>query len=406
MQEKGELINLTKIVRAISKFRSIDDYASNNFTYYYGGIFPSTQIINNIPVLYFNEIDEYVLFEFTIPDNGFVDNVNFVNFTPYIYSYQEIEIFGSTDRSIGREFFIPKLQPGDTIKIVLTSSETIGEHFKSQGYIISKLPYNFLKESTVTFLLRIGNKSGEYNPGPLERYSKLVYGKFVSTEKLIPYNSFEIIASQPIPLESKYLYTGLEKYLLSLLTLYNNQKQELLMKGYTELPTYLYLQNLANPPVNYAFESFYDCITVSPYQPILGNNTGESYFNTDLINLNNYVDTTFVVLAVNQNKFGYGIYSNIQGYNNTGLQVIENLSYSTSPPIPVISNPKYPYADNDNPVDGLKYPLINIKEFKANDLLATGIEEIYFSERVGYNPINFNHSNNYTIPRFSIFIKN
>ena len=403
MQEIGELINLTQIVSILSKFRSTDAYGGNLFTYYYGGIFPSTQIVNNIPVLYLNEIDEYILFEFTIPNNGFVDNVNFVNFTPYIYSYQGIDVFGSTDRTI--EFFKPKLQPGDTIKIVLTSSETIGEHFKTKGYIISKLPYDYLNQSTVTFLLRIGNKTGQYNPGPIEKFSKLVYGKFSSTEKLVPYTTLEIIKSQPTPLESKYVYTGLNDYLISLLSLYNKEKQGLLDNGFTQLPTYLYLQNIPNPPVNYAFESFYDCITVSPYLQIQANDTGESYFNSDLLNLNDYVDTTFVILAVNQNKYGYGIYSNIQVYNNTGLQVIENLSYSTSPPIPVISDPNYPYINDNNIVEAQKYPLIKINEFTANDLLASGVQEIYISERVGYNPINFNHPNNYTVPRFTIFIK-
>jgi len=401
MQEKGELINLTNILQFISKFNQIDSYGSNNFTYYYGGIFPSTQLINNIPVLYFNEIDDYVLFEFTIPDNGFVDNVNFVNFTPYIYSYQGIDVFGSTDRSI--EFFKPKLQPGDKIKIVLTSSETIGENFRTQGYIISKLPYDYLNQSTVTFLLRIGNQSGQYNPGPLEKYSKLIYGKFASTEKLIPYNSLEILESQPIALDSKYFYIGLNNYLSSLLTLYNDQKQELLNKGFTQLLTYLYLENLPNPPVNYAFESFYDCIKVNPFEKIQGNNTGESYFNSDLLNLSDFIDKTFVILAVNQEKYGYGIYSNIQVYNKTNLTLIENLTYSTSPQIPVISEPNYPYVNN-NSMEGMKYPLIKINEFKANDLLASGVQEILIIERVGYNPINFNHPDNYKVPRFSIFV--
>ncbi len=402
MKEIGELINLTEIVLAIGNFRSIDAYGNNNFTYYYGGIFPSTKIINNIPTLYFNSLEDYVLFEFTVPDNGFVDNVNFVNITPYIYSYQGRDVFGSTDTSL--EFFKPKLNPGDTIKVVFTSSKTVGDYFASEGYIVSRFPFDYLVNSTVTFLLRIGNQSGTYNPGPLERYSKLVYDKFRSTEKLVPYTSFEIIKSLPLPLGSKFLYEGKIEYLRSLIALYDEQQQLLLNNGFTQLPTYLYLQNIPTPPVKYAFQSFYDCITVNPYLQIQGNNTGESYFNSDLLNLNDYQDTIFVILAVNQSKYGYGIYSNIQVYNNTNLEVITSLSYSTSPPIPVISEPNYPYV-KENSIEDLKYPLLNISQFDVNNLLSQGINQIYISERVGYNPINFSHPDNYTTPRFTIFIK-
>ena len=118
MKETGELINLTEILLTLEKFKSIDGYAYNNFDYYYGAIFASTQIINNIPVLYINSIEDYILFEFTIPDNDFIDNVNFVNVTPYFYNYQGVDVFASTDKSL--EYFRPKLNPGETIKVVFT----------------------------------------------------------------------------------------------------------------------------------------------------------------------------------------------------------------------------------------------------------------------------------------------
>jgi hypothetical protein len=402
MKETGELVNLTEILLTLEKFRPIDGYAYNNFDYYYGAIFPSTQIINNIPVLYFNTLEDYILFEFTIPDNGFVDNVNFVNITPYFYSYLGVDVFASTDKSL--EYFEPKLNPGDTIKVVFTSSQTIGDYFTEQGYRVSRFPFDYIGFATVTFLLRIGNLTGTYNPGSLEQYSKLEYNKFTSPNKLVPYTSFEILSTQPIVYGSKYLYENGAQYLNSLLDLYNKQQQILLDEGYTQLPTYLYQQNIPTPQVNYAFQSFYDCITVNPYIQLQGNNTGESYFNTNLLNLNDYPDTIFAVVSVNQNKYGYAIYSNIQVYDKTNLVVLTNLSYSTSPPIPVISYPTYPYID-ENSSENLKYPLIKVNKFTTNELINKGSEEIFISERAGYNPINFNHPDNYTTPRFTVFIK-
>ena len=139
MKEFGVLANLTEIILKIAKFININGYGYNNYIYYYTGIFPSTKIIENIPTLYFGTLEDYVLFEFTIPDNGFIDFVNFVNITPYIFTYDNQVTFASTYISI--EFFDPKLKPGDKIKVVFTSSKTIGDHFATQGYLVSKFPF-------------------------------------------------------------------------------------------------------------------------------------------------------------------------------------------------------------------------------------------------------------------------
>ncbi len=401
MTQIGELVNLTRILTAINNFEGIDLYGANNYNYYYGPIFRNTKIVNNIPVLTFNSIDQYILMELTIPDNGFVNNVNFLNITPYFYSYQNIDVFASIDKSI--EFFKPKLNPGDTIKVVFTSSKTIGTYFENLGYLVSKIPAKYINQSTFNFLIRVGNLDGTYDPGSFVTKSKLILDTFVSSEQLVPYDVIDIVSTFPLPLSSKYVYNGNTQLLNTLLNHYDKVKTTYLTSGYIEIPTYLYLQNIPNPPVKYAFQSFYDAISVNPYIQMQANNTGESYFNSELINLNNYTGSNIVVVAVNQNHYGYGIYSNIQIYNKSGLGVIPNGSYFTSPNIPVISDPSYPYVDEKSS-EYLKYPLINTQTFNVNDLLAQGIQEIYIVERVGYNPINFSHSDNYQIPKLSIFV--
>lgn len=401
MVQFGELIDLTKIISEITKIKNINSYGANYYTYYYAPIFTNTKIIENIPVIVLNSIDEYILMEITIPNDGFIDNVNLFNITPYFYSYKNDSIFASVDKTL--EFFKPKLNPSDTIKIVFTSSKTIGTYFENKGYIISKIPAEYLQESTYNFLIRIGNLSGTYEPGSFIKYSKIILDKFVSTEPIIPYSDLDIILSLPTSLSSKYIYDGQIELNNKLLNFYNEQKKFYLKLGYDEIPTYLYLQNIPNPHVNYAFQSFYDAISVKPYIKMQANNTGESYFNSELIDLNNYVNLEILIMAVNQNEYGYGIYSNIHIYNKSGLEVIENGSYLTSPNIPVISEPSYPYVDEKS-AEYLNYPLINIKKYNVNDILSQGIKEIYIVERVGYNPINFSHPDDYHTPKFSVFI--
>lgn len=116
MTEKGELINLTQILNIIDTFNDVDNYGANNYTYYYAPLFRSSSIINNIPVIYLDDINKYILLELTIPHDNFINNVNLFNITPYFYSYQDRDVFASIDKSI--EFFKPKIQPGQVIKVI------------------------------------------------------------------------------------------------------------------------------------------------------------------------------------------------------------------------------------------------------------------------------------------------
>ena len=403
--KKGLLLNLTEILTKVSDYIPIDANGENNYTYYYSPIFENSKIIDDVPTVILAE-NEYILFELTIPSEEFIKNINLIILTPYFLTYDSNKVFASVDKSI--EYFKPKPKVGEKIKVIFTSSKKIGKKFEYLGYQVSKIPAEFLSKSTFNILLRLGNLAGTYNPGELIKYSNISVNKSCICDKYLdPYSSLDIISSFPIPLNSLLFYNGNIKLLNSLLDLYSNTKQQYINSGNVEIPTYLYLQNLPNPPVDYAFQSFYDSITVYPPIDILANNTGEAYFNSEVIDLNNYVNKQIIILAVNQEKYGFALCSNIQIYNQENLTLIENGAYSTSIQIPPIITPDYPYVNSSNNQENSeKYPLVNIKSYDVNSLLNQNINAISIGERVSYNPINFNHSENTLIPRFSVFISN
>lgn len=412
----GVLINLTQILKILSIFKKINNYGANLYTYYYAPLFISSSIVNNIPVIKLFSVKEYITFELTIPDENFLKNVNLINCTSYYYTYDDTVVFGSTDKSI--EFFNQKLSVGDKIKIVFTSSKIIASEYENKGYLVSKFPIEYLEKSTFNFLIRIGNLDGKYNPGQFITKSKILLKKSPLDEDCLdPFTTRDIIQSFPHPLNSKLSYNGNEDLLENLLDLYSNTKKMFLSNNFTELPTFLYLQNIPQPNVDYPFQSFYDSISVKPYINILANNTGICYFNSNLIDLTQYIGKIITIVSVNQEKFGYGLTSNIQIYNQNNLSIIE--SYFTSINIPPMNYPTYPYylkykideytndCDDECSNDYTdKFPIINIKQINVDEQLKKNITNIYIVERVEYNPINFSHSDNYLVPRFSIFVEN
>ena len=401
-KEKGILINLTNIITKIDTIKSVDAYGANTYTNYYAPLFKSSNIINNIPVIKLSNINQFITMELTVPNNDILDNINLFNITPYFYSYNNTIVFASIDTSI--EFFKPKLQNGQVIKVVFTASEIIANEYKNLGYIVSKIPAEFLSNITYNFFIRIGNINSNYNYGQMITNTNIELNTWNTTKNLLPFNSLDIISLFPFPFNSYLIYNGNKDLLNKLLDNYKETIYYYYKLNYIEIPTYLYLQNIPNPHVKYAFQSFYDAISVDPFINLQANNTSESYFNSELINLNNYVGKTISIISVNQSIYGYGLYSNIQIYNNNGLGVIEGGNYNTSPPIPPISNPNYPYTNNIDNID--TYPLINIKTYDIDSLISLDIEQIYIIERVGYSFINYSHSDNYTIPKLSIFISN
>jgi hypothetical protein len=403
--EIGLLVDLTEILTLINKLKPVDANGNNNFVYYYSPVFSSTKIIDNIPTIELKNEREYILFELTIPSEEFLNNINLINITPYFFTYNSIQVFASTDNSI--EFFKYKFSVGDAIKIIFTSSKTIGDEYCKKGYLVSKIPAEYLLETTFNILLRIGNLYSTYKPEELITSSRITLNEYPLINNLEPYNSLEIINSLPKALNSSLVYSNNIVLLNKLLDTYTNTKQKFINLGYTEIITYLYLQNIPNPPVNYAFTSFYDSIKVTHPVNLLGNNTGECYFNSEIINLSQYINKEIIIVAVNQNLYGFGVNSTIQIYNNDNLNVITNGSYLTSPQIPSLNSYNYPYINHDDKCgDNIKYPIINIQTFNVNTLISNNINIINISERVSYNPINFSYSDYYLVPKFSIFITN
>lgn len=312
-QKIGALINLTQILKILSIFKKINNYGSNNYTYYYAPLFISSSIVNNIPVLKLSNVKEYITLELTIPDEQFLKNVNLINCTSYYYTYDGTVVFGSTDKSI--EFFDQKLSDGDKLKIVFTSSKTIASEYENKGYLVSKFPIEYLEKSTFNFLIRMGNLDGKYNPGQFITKSKLLLKKSTLDESCLePFTTWDIIQSFPHPLNSKLSYNGNEDLLEDLLNLYSDTKKMFLSNNYTELPTFLYLQNIPQPNVDYPFQSFYDSVSVKPYINIQANNTGTCYFNSNLIDLTQYAGKNYFCCFCKSRKIWIWVnfkYSNI-----------------------------------------------------------------------------------------------
>jgi hypothetical protein len=446
----GLLVDLTKVINLLSILNPYDYHGANIYNHYYLPVFDSiTEYIDNIPVIKFNNCNEFILMELQIPDDeNYLNDINVFNITPYFYTYKNDEVvFASTDQTI--EFFMNKIYPGRIIKIIFTFSETIGNLYHDDGYIVSKLPSEYINDVTFTFILRIGSiisyekQQHQQLSGQQQAHktSALLMNTTLTLNEMINdninlYTSKTIIKTFPKVYGSILIYenTKINKIydrtlLISYKYIYQNEinyyKNN---KNNLEIKTYLFKQNLSNPEVKYAFQSFYEAISVRPFMNLQGNNTGENYYNSDIIHLNNYKNKNkIIILACNQLKFGYGLTSNIQIYDMNGFNVIDDGFYDTSPQIPSINSINYPYlsSNNSNNNDNNhlmnynkvnnhnnvnigdlndKYPLINKKVIDINNLSSHNINDIFIIERVCYNPINFNHSNYYEIPRFSIFI--
>ena len=400
--ETGLLVDLSKILDAVSLVKAPFEFAANEFTYYYAPLFKNSSIINNIPCYILNDLSEFITLELTIPNDRFLSKSNLINLTSYCYTYQNQLVFGSTDASV--QFFKRKPKAGDVLKFCITSSITIGEAYRKNGYKICRIDPIFLAEGTYNFLLRVGLVDGQFYPSSLLRKAKLSLNKSTLTN-LLPYKFLDIVATLPLVLGSKLSF-GNQELLNKLLGTYNDTINDFINKGYTQIPTYLFSSNVPDPVVNYAFQSFYDDITVQPFVNNQANGTGEGYFNTAPIDLSQYAGKSITVIACNQNAFQFALVSNIQIYNNETLTFIPNTSYNTSPTIPPITDKNYPFPYTTQG-DAQLYPLVNVKTFDiTTTFLNLGYTKINIGERCNYNQINFNHSNYYLVPRFQVFISN
>ena len=375
----GTILNLTEIMNILARFNYIVGYGENTTVDYLSPYYKGISSIDSIPVLTMTGKD-YLLFEITL-DPLWLDTHNLIDFTPYIYYYNTI-IWGSVDTSL----FLSKklLSPTNKINICCTACKEIGEKYSQMGYLISKLPIEYILNATISIFIRVSTQKGV--PNIFNNNIKTSY--YTTNEpRLNYYTSEEIIATYPpvFPAISNEktikvieTYNKIQDYFSNLDTLTNYE-------------TYPYCASYAEPPVSYAIQSFYDSIDLEKLTPsrtpldLLANNTDENYYMTNPLSVdsNNYV----YILYANQFDTGASCTSNIQIYNSY-FNLIFNAIY-TSADLPPMSSPRYPIpADEDSqqfPPYGLAIIPMSVLYKNSSGL------DVIIVQRISFGLINANH---------------
>ena len=389
-RHNGIIYDINKILGFISKFTDkIDAYGYNSTVNYIGINFRRvSETVEKFRVVTVFP-DDYFLIQVKIPKNiKYFKDINLFNITPYIYTYYGegtesgspyTKVFASTDNTIQ---FFDKIKLGKTYNICITSSKKIASYYDSQNYIISKLPVNLLPNATFAMLCRIGfinNK--KFHRFKFRNFIKFRYYREKNQNSIyyppnLYFYSREIFHSIKIPtkLPNTIVYNdGLKLY---------NDIVDKYAKTHIMLKTVPYLSNIYGATI----ANVYDALSVSPYGQAQANNTGEAYFNTNFITLSDYPKNAYInIIALNQNKMGVALTSNVQIYKQGSLDLINNGTILTAPDLPSMSSIHYPHRlEIDN------IPLINIASYSINSILQQNITEIIVVERLSYNLINFN----------------
>lgn len=392
---EGRLLDLSRILEVLSKYTNISDYGINETVTYVAPYYSGKSVINadNIPVINITGRD-YFIFEITL-DTNWLDNHNLLVFTPYIYSYGNSIIWGSVDSSL----FLSKslLSKENKINICCTASKEIAQKYSELGFLISKLPIDYILNSTINIILRVGNLTNE----------KLFINDNVKTffnttsdANLNYYTSEDIIAKCPLvypPInnpETKQTintFKAIQLYFKNLNTF-----------KYYEL--YPYFSSYVNPPVNYPIQSFYDSVNLTKLEPsrepinILGNNTCENYFMSNDIPLQEDTNKYIYLLYINQFDAGAGCTSNIHIYDQQSNYILAVYSAADLPPM---SSPQYPIPLEE---DTKQFPPYGLYIIPMNVLydISNGLD-VVICERICYNLINSNHTEYKDINVMSIF---
>lgn len=364
----------------------LDNYGANKDINYYAGVYPGITPLsefNPFPTFYLGAND-YILYEVVVPDISWLKNHNYFSFTPYFYNYiydsennLSTDVFASTDITI--PFFKLFKSSGSKINICLTASKTIGELFEKQGFLISKIPSEYLETANLLPLFRVGLYNNfSFN---INNFVTTKYYKGSSQLNGLYYTSEEIEASLPTTL----LPINNPTYELNL-SIFNSAVEYLQTISTSSTQAQPYFSNTYN--TDYGFNSFYTSITVTPPAELQANNTGEAYFNTKSIDLTTLTTPFFYVLTLNQKLMDVALTSNVQIYNRDNNAIIYNGEIVSSSPLPLFSNPNYPYIKNDD----ITFPLLQINTYQVSDLIAQNITSIIIVERIEFNPINFYQS--------------
>uniref|UniRef100_A0A6C0AGE9 Uncharacterized protein n=1 Tax=viral metagenome TaxID=1070528 RepID=A0A6C0AGE9_9ZZZZ len=384
---KGFFYNISKLA---SENPDADNYGANSTINYIGAEFRNLTSRQKLFETVTVHPDDFIIIKIKL-DNHFKNNSSLFNFTPYFFTYgcnQNNEVFASVDQTL---LFFDKQVYDREIKICCTANKDIAEKFKNRGYIISRIPIEYISCAKYTFLFRTGTLiSGDFLNLP--NNSSIDYYRSNKTcyEKEKYFNQASIIKKWTVSLKPLSF-----RRISSLFKTFTNDLTNLFPNKYL---TYNYLSNIYS--TNYPFQSFYDAISIISNglnAQMQANNTGENYFNSNTINVENDMTMGFLVVSLNQLKFTAALTSNIQIYNMTNKSAIE--SYDTAKNLPSMNSCNYPYNEkrDDN------YPVINCKLFSNEFFISKNVNQIMFVERLSYNPVNFNHTDNPYIDSAQIF---
>jgi hypothetical protein len=400
----GELYNVNNFFRTLSKLTSMENYGANSTVNYFTVHFKDIcKMVKYFPVMTVGARD-FMLFEITIPPIEWLHEHNLLNFTPYFFDYTDpgdgtwTNVFASCDNTIP---FFKDVVPGTVKKICCTPCKTIADSFEAQGYLISRIPKEYLESCTYMQLIRVGIVNGGMFGLP-EGMVTANYYKYngLSVEEGEPEYFDELQITQLFDRPLEPISTATTR---ALHTSYRETIEMFQNYGYQVQYTYNYLSKLGK--VKYAFQSFYDAMTLRPPIEMLGNNTGENYFISDDIDITSYASKSeeyfLYVLSVNQSISGCGLSSNIQIYNRANNSVVANGTYETAPRLPVMSDPQYPYS---TPLEVTAYPTLYMSEHPISALLDAGVTTITVAERNAYNPRNFSYTSNSYVDTAAYFI--
>jgi hypothetical protein len=391
----GLIYNITNITNIIKLFNNLDSYGKNTTVNYLGGIYPNlTTFTNFIPIIEEVYPDDYILFEINTSLIKEQNILKILNFTNYSFEINENGVktntYGSVDQTIQ---FFDKLKQDEVVKICVCTSKIIAEKYKNQGYIISKVSLNLLKISSFNYLFRVGfDNSNFINPSLIDVISTKYYrskNKDAISPEEYYYKPIEIINSWPTP----YLPLNNDIY-KSVQENFQNLKDFISInpKIVLKSPFYPYLSNFYN--TNYAFQNIYDALTVNPPAQLQANDTGKSYYLTNYIDFSNYLEGYLYIIALNHNASNVCITSNIQIYETTNFDAINNGSVFTGPDYPNLDIPYYPIPSIINNT----IPTYNIFCYSCKNLNDKGVNKVIIAERLQYSLANFYHPLNNLYP--------
>jgi len=396
----GNLVNVNNLFAAIGIVKdNVQEYGANSTINYLALRFSGLSFESNGFPVYSVRPDDFLLIEITIPSSDWMDQHNLLNFTPYFYDFVDEDgnkstAFASVDSTVS---FFDGLQPGSVHKICCTSSNNIAASFADEGYRICRIPIEFIGQATFLPLFRVGIM-GQVMGNLPQGMMQATYYQAVSAERAdgASYSdSMQIIQTFARPLEPMS-----DAATRAIHTSYNETIKQLSSSGYEVFHTFNFMAHVAH--VKYAFQSFYDAISVRPVVGLLGNNTGENYFMSDDIDITQYSPSdTLYVLSVNQALSRCALSSNVQVYDRHNNSLVPGGTFETSPPLPPMSAAEYP-ASSARSVHS--YPTMMISKYPLRDLLTAGLRKIAITERNAYNPVNYHYTSTLYVDTACYFV--